>query len=54
VYDQNNNGTLELTEVTQMINTSLRHNNVMKKFSMSDAKEFINIADKNNDNRISK
>ena len=37
-----------------MINTSLRHNKVMKKFSMSDAKEFMLIADKNSDNKVSK
>jgi len=37
-----------------MINTSLRNHHLLKKFSMTDAKEFMNIADKNNDNKVSK
>lgn len=53
-YDENKNGYLELRELTQLINLTLRHNNLGKKFTMSDAKEFMKIADNNNDEKISK
>ena len=53
-YDENKNGYLELRELTQLINLTLRHNNMGKKFTISDAKEFMKIADNNNDEKISK
>lgn len=53
-FDKNKNGTLELREVAEMINLTLKHNNIMKKFSIDDAKDFLVIADSNKDNKISK
>ncbi len=53
-YDQNRNGLLELREVTLLINSSLRHSRAGMKFTMSDARDFMNIADKNHDEKMSK
>jgi Ca2+-binding EF-hand superfamily protein len=53
-YDENKNGFLELRELTQLINLTLRHNNASKKFTMSDAREFMKIADNNSDEKLSR
>lgn len=37
-----------------MVNLSLRNHNFFKKFSMSDAKDFMKMMDKDNDNKVSK
>jgi hydroxymethylpyrimidine pyrophosphatase-like HAD family hydrolase len=37
-----------------MINLTLKSNNILKRFSISDAKEFIAVGDSNNDNKLSK
>lgn len=43
-----------MREVAEMINLTLKHNNIMKKFTINDAKEFVAIADSDKDNKISK
>lgn len=53
-YDKNRNGFLELKEITQMINITLRHSQITQKFTIQDAHEFVKLADKNKDEKISK
>jgi hypothetical protein len=40
--------------MTLLINSTLRHNKTGLKFTMSDARDFMKIADHNDDEKISK
>lgn len=53
-YDADRNGFLELREVTLLINSTLRHYSTGLKVKMGDAKAFMEIADINNDEKISR
>lgn len=53
-FDFNNSGYLEIREVTQLINLNLRHGGFNGKAKMSDARDFLELVDRNNDEKISK
>ena len=53
-YDFDNSGTLEVQEVTSLINDALKQMKQTKKVSQAEVNQFINSVDVNKDQKISK
>lgn len=53
-FDKDNSGTLEIAEVTELINAALNNMKAQRKATPEEVKGLINAVDKNNDGKIAK
>jgi Ca2+-binding EF-hand superfamily protein len=53
-YDKDGNGTLDSTEVYELINDALKHMHSNKEVSQADVKGFISAVDSSGDGKIQK
>lgn len=53
-FDKDNSGTLEASEVTELINAALNNMKAQRKATAEEVKGLINAVDKNNDGKIAK
>ena len=53
-YDSDNSGTLESTEVFNLINDALAHMNAKRTISKEEVEQFVKAVDKSGDGKIQK
>ncbi len=53
-YDKDKSGTLEATEITQLINDALKHMGQGRQVTQAQVNQFISAVDKNNDGKVAK
>ena len=53
-YDKDKSGSLEVAEVSALINDALKHMNQNRQVTIAEVNQFINAVDVNSDGKISK
>ena len=53
-YDTDKNGTLEINEVTHLINDALKHMGQNRQVTKAEVEKFVAAVDKNGDQKIAK